>query len=1328
VSETTRLGIAITASDQGANASIAQLRSTLRGLQETLASVSSNALYSGTTVVSSLQAEIAAVNQQIAARSGQVTAIQAVTTAVREQTAAAEVLHRTLQQGVNITGGGVSSDRQILSAAASAKTLATSLSAAAAQDAFLREEAIATAAALAKQAEATALVAKINQDRAEATYANRDLDLINAQARAEANYENQSRDAAAIRLRQEAEYENAVRDAILAKARAEAEYENQGIDATSARARAEATYENQMRDAIAARERSEAEYENRRLDAIATRTRAEAEYENAQRTAAARAYTASAPGIIAAHGPQFAAPQAAATTIARGGTSAEAQAAASAAATEALRQQVVAIRAVAEAEAAAGAAGATEGEIAAAGARAATLAFENQARAAITAGRAAEGSAIPVRRVVSLLDEGMRNQRGAMFATLGAGLKDAGLGAAGLSASMGVLVALMSGAAIIHGAEAMGKWAQETRAAASAAGMGLADYSELQGALTMIGLKGGEADASLRHLAQSLSTAISDPASKSAEAFHNLGISQNELVATGGNLGALLPTLANAFTLTADGAQKTANMEEVAGRSFEHLIPAINKGAEGFKALQEAAKAAGITLSEEAAKKMEETGQQAETLSTKIKGQGVQAFEAWDDSIRVFIGIASAAVEAIGKIISAIGKMEQAKLDATKWIGTQIGNAWNWLNTTQGGAPTTGPLMSQGGPRATPQEPIGSKIGTQLFGPPASVLPLQEPVTEMEQRNLRMAQAGAAAGGSHIAQLQAEIGVLREYVNADKARVAQSATGNKQLVEDETALANKQRELASAEASGGKGAARQATQDWIAQEKLKIAEAQGDSAKIKAIYQEMLDGIVSSHKATAAQIANIQREMINAVTAAQVKETDAQAKQEEQANRMLVLNTKLQQMASGKYVYQGQEKAQGPSADIARSQGYLDEAAQVQQRSQTLISSYQAEAAAAEQGSTLQKDIQQKILDVTMQAKEQEIALYQKAGDAAVAAANKTAQAFQQFADGVGSALETASTGILNALIAPQQMQLKAGFTTIHYSEQGNELRAAMGKAIISIADDFEKSMEQGVSHMLASLLSGGTSNTLGDLFGKLMSKALGSLTGDAAGGALHMVAGAAGGATSQAVGNAGQTAGAASAAAITQPIVAATTTASAANVAVTTSTGAQQSAVVTSTAASQTAGSATSFISNAAQNTADIISQTGSIVGAILASAGQEILQLLGLQAKPSVLGTTYAYGGIVPSAAGGMMVGGTGGASLAILHAREMVLPEHLSRGIQGMINSGNANAHLNYSPTINTGSRGRGGTGMTRGEFHQMMAMHSGSMLGQARNMIRSGWRPS
>jgi hypothetical protein len=81
-----------------------------------------------------------------------------------------------------------------------------------------------------------------------------------------------------------------------------------------------------------------------------------------------------------------------------------------------------------------------------------------------------------------------------------------------------------------------------------------------------------------------------------------------------------------------------------------------------------------------------------------------------------------------------------------------------------------------------------------------------------------------------------------------------------------------------------------------------------------------------------------------------------------------------------------------------------------------------------------------------------------------------------------------------------------------------------------------------------------------------------------------------------------------------------------------------------------------------------------GTLVAANVAldAMNAELITLDTIEAAKIVQPLGFSGGGIVPSAAGGMIVGG-GGASLNILHPKEMVLPPHLSEGIQSAINSG-------------------------------------------------------
>jgi hypothetical protein len=109
-------------------------------------------------------------------------------------------------------------------------------------------------------------------------------------------------------------------------------------------------------------------------------------------------------------------------------------------------------------------------------------------------------------------------------------------------------------------------------------------------------------------------------------------------------------------------------------------------------------------------------------------------------------------------------------------------------------------------------------------------------------------------------------------------------------------------------------------------------------------------------------------------------------------------------------------------------------------------------------------------------------------------------------------------------------------------------------------------------------------------------------------------------------------------------------------------------------------------------------------------------------------LVGMLFEKGGIV-SAQGGMVLGS--GASFAMLHPQEMVLPSHLSTGIQSAINAGTFGrggntygATLNHSPTINI----NGGGAMNRSQFEGLLRTHGDVLLSHARNLVRNGWAPA
>jgi hypothetical protein len=898
-----------------------------------------------------------------------------------------------------------------------------------------------------------------------------------------------------------------------------------------------------------------------------------------------------------------------------------------------------------------------------------------------------------MRHGVAAVDELARGQRGALFGTIGAAARDAGIGVSSLATSMAALMAVMGAMALLNEVESLGKWATEIRAGASAAGMSVQEYSGLRAVLESVGQRGDEADASLRHIGITLNTALADPASRAAEAIHNMGIRQEDLVKNGSNVIGFVHLLADAFARTNDSANKTANMAEIVGRGLEKIIPVIQDGSAALDENIAAQKELGRVIDEESSIALQSMGKHITEVGENIRSGAIPAFIAWKPVIEGTVDVLGSLAAKLLSVISNIGKAITAVSDVVAVMssmsvkdliaaGVSYGEAHSEEAIFPSGAPSSGaPSSAKPPPNVTPNiPPLYGFMQKQKADVPA----LASPVTPMEAMRLQVSAAEKAASDAALAthktsqqahedESRAAIAIIQKRLEADKQALGsermtvlertelQKELQDKQLTLNNELIADNNRKDRSSGA-----ASRQSYADFAAGERLKISEAQGSASQIIAIYKNWASQAAGIYKQQANVVLGIQREETEAVNKAKLQELRTSEKQTEDANTLALLNAHLAELQSGRAV----TKQSGPQQDLAEAQQYRDEAKGIEQTAQTAIAARQAIVNAAAQGSDSQREAANEITAILIKSKEEEVSLYEKAAAATKSALEKQSQAFTSFFNSVGSQFETFSGSLIKALIAPQQEVIHQGLTTIKKSLQGNEIRQAFASMFIGIAQDLGKSVETAIGHTIAQALSGGAANSIGDLLGNWLSKAFSSITGNALGG----VVGGAGGAAVLA------TAG---------------TTLNAASVTLGTAAGGLITAGVVLTSAA----------------TAMAASSGGSSLG--LLSLGSVALAMSG--------------GGIVPSAAGGMVSGM--GATLSLLHAKEMVLPAHLSEGIQNMISgkgSVNNSANMNYAPTINTSPRGRGGTGMTRAEFSQIMAMHSGAMLGDVRNMMRNGVR--
>ena len=893
-----------------------------------------------------------------------------------------------------------------------------------------------------------------------------------------------------------------------------------------------------------------------------------------------------------------------------------------------------------------------------------------------------EGSRVAfreTRHLVAAFDELSRGQKGALFGTIGAAARDAGIGIGAMAGSVAGLAAIMGGAAILHGAEKLGEWATKTRAAASAAGMSVSAYSELQGALGLIGVKADSADATLRRLAINLSTALNDPASKAAEAFHNLGISQEELQSKGATTAGAMKLLADAFVQTADSENKSAAMTQIFGRGFENIIPALQGGSAQLEELENRARELGLTLNEQTATTLENTGEHVKSLGDRIKGDGIKAFEDWAPAIDAVVSILGEALDLIIKVTGAVGKLPSAFFTTGGVSGSPKA-----VEMLQNAAALHNQLNPQGAPQAFGPPISGTNVlpsqgtATGIYAAKRDVAPMTTPESVMESMRQSMTKAAldASKGGDRQAELKAEIDAMQKTLDTAKLTAAERSQITNEMQQKEIALnndvASEAKRTARASTVETNKEARQSYADFAAAERMKITEAQGSSTQIIAIYDEWAKAAENTYKQSAATVTGIEREKVQAVNSARLKGLEEGARVEEEMNRSSMVMAQAQDISGGVKHYAGQGTVAGQAPSAAGQVASLAaQAQQIEASASKEVASLTEVMQTATQGSDTQKAAAQEIISVVTQAKQQEVALYNRAAEITIGASRKASEQIGKFFDSFGSQFEGFTNSLIQALVAPQIDLIKQGLTTIKVSMRGNEIRTALASMLVGGIQDAAKGVESTVSQLLAQTLSAALQVPL-----------------QAGGGLSNLLSSG----TSQMLGMGA-------------------TLPNAAEFGL---------AGTTLTTAGTSLNAAASMLISAASALA---------AGGAASGAGGGLSDLMGIGSVVTGL-PFFAKGGIVPSASGGMINGM--GATLAMLHSREMVLPAHLSDGIQGMIAQGGGRgggnmANLHYSPTINTASRSRGGTGMTRSEFGQMMAQHSGAMIGEARNMMKNGWRP-
>jgi hypothetical protein len=220
-----------------------------------------------------------------------------------------------------------------------------------------------------------------------------------------------------------------------------------------------------------------------------------------------------------------------------------------------------------------------------------------------------------------------------------------------------------------------------------------------------------------------------------------------------------------------------------------------------------------------------------------------------------------------------------------------------------------------------------------------------------------------------IQGLKAEIAVhTRGYVSANKLSTKDQATAqtelNSKLYELHSAEVSAANAAGRAGAAAAKAAAKQTYDDFVANEKLKVTEADKSVQAIIAIYEDWKDKAANIYHQSADVMTNIARQEAQAINTARASELKESERQESQ-RRIILSQCSTQSMA--RYVQNQGQKGDTAEADIGWSQ-IRRRGRDNSHHGHKQVADWQRIADAADAGSQTQKDCSEAVNSIILQA------------------------------------------------------------------------------------------------------------------------------------------------------------------------------------------------------------------------------------------------------------------------------------------------------------------------------------------------------------------------
>jgi TP901 family phage tail tape measure protein len=166
----------------------------------------------------------------------------------------------------------------------------------------------------------------------------------------------------------------------------------------------------------------------------------------------------------------------------------------------------------------------------------------------------------------------------------------------------------------------MAKLGETTIKLAASVGTTPQEFSSMSAAMRIAGSDAESAARTMERLASNLDTALRDPSSKAADAFRRLGITEEQLKGTNGDLEVTLKLLADAFLRTKDSMQKTDAFREILGRGFESLVQYLMRGSAGIDEFKKRAEETGAALNNTTIRALADTGEKMNSWAVRPRG------------------------------------------------------------------------------------------------------------------------------------------------------------------------------------------------------------------------------------------------------------------------------------------------------------------------------------------------------------------------------------------------------------------------------------------------------------------------------------------------------------------------------------------------------------------------------------------------------------------------------------------------------------------------------------------------------------------------------------